>query len=85
MFQYSICDVHLSELIWGISVGILLVFRNKLFFLNSARRQISLVANTKKDLVRIELTFLQEVSIIVSVNMEPRRYFFYPFFAPRHF
>ena len=68
MFQYSICDLHFgimkSELILGISVGILLVFSDKLFFLNSARRQIPLFVNTKKNLVRIELT-LQEVSIIV--------------------
>ena len=67
-FQYSTCDMHFSivksELILGISV-----------FLSSARHQIpyALFANKKKDLVRIELTFLQEVSIIVRVNMKPRR------------
>ena len=42
MFQRSICDMHYdimkSEVIWGISVGILEVFSDKLFFLNSARR-----------------------------------------------
>ena len=48
-------------------------FSNKLFFLNLARSQIRLLANKKKDLVRIELTFLQEVSIIVGANMKPRR------------
>ena len=70
MFQYSICDVHFgimkSELIF---VWILEVFSAKGFFLHSARRQIPLVANKKKDLVWIELTFLQEVSIIVSVKI----------------
>ena len=44
MFQFSIFDMHFgimkSELILGISVGILQVFSDKLFFLNSARRQI---------------------------------------------
>ena len=44
MFQYSICDMHFrimkSELIMGISVGILEVFSDKLLFLNSARHQI---------------------------------------------
>ena len=77
MFQYSICDMHFgimkSELIWGISVGILQVFSVKLFFLNLARRQISLFANVKNDLVRIELTFLLEDSIIVRVNMKSHR------------
>ena len=77
---FDVCDRHYdimkSELIWGISVGILLVFSNKLFFLNSARRQIPLFANKKKDLGRIEQTFLQEVSIIFRVNMKPRAYFF---------
>ena len=42
----------------GIFVGILKVFSDKLFFLNLARRLILLFANKKKDLVRIELTFL---------------------------
>ena len=72
-----------SELILGISVGIFKVFSNKLFFLNSAKRQIPLFAN-KNDLVRIELPFLQEVSIIVRVNMRQRRYFFIHF-TPRLF
>ena len=49
MFQYSICDMHFgimkSELIRGISVGILQVFSNKLFFLKSARSQIPFFAN----------------------------------------
>ena len=54
-------------------------FSDKSFFLGSARRQIPLFANQKKDLVRIELTFLQEVSIIVRVNMKPRRIFFIHF------
>ena len=58
MFQYSICYMHFSimksELIFGISVGILEVFRDKaIFFLNSARRQIPLFAKKKKDLVRL--------------------------------
>ena len=57
MFQYSICDMHFgimkSELIWGISVGIRLVYKDKLFFLNSTRRQIPLFANKRQDLVRI--------------------------------
>ena len=72
MFQYSICDMHFcilkSEVILGISVRILV--SNKLFFLNSARRQILLFVNKKKNLVGIQLTFLQEVSIIVRVNMK---------------
>ena len=71
MFEYSICDMHFgimkSELILGISAGILLVFSDKLSYLNLARRQIQLLANKMKDLVRMELTFLQEVSIIVRV------------------
>ena len=71
MFEYSICDMHFgimkSELIWGISAGILLVFSDKLFYLNLARRQIQSLANKIKDLVRMELTFLQKVSIIVRV------------------
>ena len=75
MFQYSICDMHFSimksDLILGISDKILKVFSAKLFFLNSARSQIPLFANRKKNLVRIELTFLQEVSFIVRVNMKP--------------
>ena len=50
---------------------IFLSFIDKLFFPNKARRQIPLFANKKKDLVRIELTFSQEVSIIVTVNMKP--------------
>ena len=58
-----------SELILGISDGILEVFSDKVFFLNSARRQIPLFTSKKKDLVR----FLQEVSIIVRVNMNPRQ------------
>ena len=53
MFQYLICDMHFgtlkSELILGISYGILSDFSDKLFFLNSARRQIPLFANKKKD------------------------------------
>ena len=61
MFQYSICDMHFgiikSELIMGISVGILEIFSDKLLFLNSARHQIPLFANRKKHLVRIELTY----------------------------
>ena len=61
-----------SELILGFLTEFL-SFSIKLFFLNSARRQIPLFANKKKDLVRIELTFLQEVSIIVRVNLKPRR------------
>ena len=63
----------------GIFVRILKVFSDKLFFLHLARRLILLFANKKKDLVRIELTFLQEVSIIVRVNMKLCRKFFYPF------
>ena len=55
VFQYLICDLHFgimkSELILEISVGILSVFSDKLFFLNSARRQIQLFANKKKDSV----------------------------------
>ena len=82
MFQYSICDWHFgimkSELILGISVGILKFFSDKLFFLNSARRQTSLFVN--KDLIRIELSFLKEVSIIVRVGMKPLRLFFLFFF-----
>ena len=78
MFQYSICDMHFGiikfELIWGIFVEILLAFSDKLLFLNSI--QSPLFANKKKGLVRIELMFLQEVSIIVRVNMKPFWYFF---------
>ena len=52
MFQYSMCDMHLgimkSELILGISVGIPQVFSDKLFFLNSTRRQIPLFANKRR-------------------------------------
>ena len=66
-------DIMKSELFFRIFVAILLVFSDKLFFLNSARHQILLFATKKKDLVRIELTFLQEVSIIVRVNMKLRR------------
>ena len=77
MIQYSICDMHFgilkSELNLGISVGILQVFSDKLFFLNLTRRQFPMFANKKKDLFRIELMFLQEVSIIVRVNMKPFR------------
>ena len=51
-FQYSICDMHFgimkSELILGISVGIG-SFSDKSFFLDLAKRQISLSANKKKD------------------------------------
>ena len=36
----------------------------KLFFLNSARRQIPLFANKKKDLVRIELTFDRKIQLL---------------------
>ena len=71
------------ELILGNSIGILLVFRDKLFFLDSAC-QIPLFAKKKKDLVRIELTFLQELSVIVRVNMKLRRQFL-SIFVPRHF
>ena len=57
MFQYSICDIHFgimkSELNVGISVGILQIFSDKLFFLNSTRRQILMFANKKKDLVKL--------------------------------
>ena len=57
MFQQSICDMHFgimeSELIWGISVGILYVLSDKLFFLNSARRQIPFFANKKKVLTEL--------------------------------
>ena len=60
MFQYSIYDMHFgiikSALIWAISVVILSVFRDKLFLIISARRQIRSLANKNKDLVRIELT-----------------------------
>ena len=59
-----------SELIWGISVGILYFFSDKLIILNSVRRQTSLLAN-KKDIVRIELTLLHEVSVNARVNMKP--------------
>ena len=65
-------------LILEISGEIIEVYSD-IFFLNSARRQIPLFANKKKDLVRIELTFLQEVSIIVRVKMKPRWYFFFHF------
>ena len=51
-------------------------FSDKLFFLNLSRRELPLIANKKKDLVRIELKFLQEVSIIVRLNMKPRLYFY---------
>ena len=56
MFQYSICDMHFgimksAELILGNSVEILEVYSDKLIFLNSARRQIPLFANKKKDVV----------------------------------
>ena len=51
MFQYSICDMHFgikqSELILGISVGILLVFSDKLFFLILARCQMPFFAKKK--------------------------------------
>ena len=77
IIQYSICHMHFgilkSELILGISVGIHSVLSDKLLFLNSARSQIPLFANKKKDLVRIEITFSQKVSTIVRVNMKPRR------------
>ena len=67
-FQYSICDMHFgimkSELILGISVGILKVFSVKLFFLNSARRQTPFFANKKKDLVRLELTFYRKFQLL---------------------
>ena len=59
-----------SELIWGISVGILYFFSDKLIILNSVRRQTSLLAN-KKDIVRIKLTLLHEVSVNARVNMKP--------------
>ena len=53
-FQYSIYDMHLgimksAELILGNSVEILKVYSDKLIFLNSARCQIPLFANKKKD------------------------------------
>ena len=80
-----ILDVRImkSESILGISVGILQVFSDKLFFLISARRQIPLFA-IKKDLVRIELTFYQEVSINVS-EYEVASMNFLSIFDPRHF
>ena len=51
------------------------MFSDQLFFLNSARRQIQLFANKKKDLVRIELMFLQFFTVyyIAIKNMKPRR------------
>ena len=53
MFQYLIYNMHFgimkSELILRISIVIFKVFSNKLFFFNSARRQIPLFANKKKD------------------------------------
>ena len=60
-----------------------LSFSDKLFFLNSARRQIPLFA-IKKDLVRIELTFLQEVLINVS-EYDAALVNFLSIFDPRHF
>ena len=73
MFRYSIiCDMHFdimkSELILGISVRFF-----KFLAINYSSSMIPLFANKKKDLFRIKLTFLQEVSIIVRVNMKPRR------------
>ena len=51
MSQCSICDMYFgimkSELIWEISVGILYVLSDKLFFLNSARHQIRLFVKKK--------------------------------------
>ena len=68
MVQYSICYMHFgimtSELILGISVEIRSVFSVKLIVLNSARRQIPLFANKKKDLVRIELTFYRKFQLL---------------------
>ena len=65
IFQYFICEMHFSimksELILGISIG---SFSDKLFFLNSARRQIPLFANNKKDLVRIELAFYRKFQLL---------------------
>ena len=74
MFQYSIYDMHFgimeSELILGIPDEIIEVFSDKFFFYNSAMRQIPLFANKKKDLVRIELTFLPVRGIsCVSYNI----------------
>ena len=90
MFQYSICDMHFwimkYKLILGISCIIFKVFSDKLFFLNSARHQIPLFANKKKELVRIELTFSQEVLIIVRVNeYEAVSVNFLSVFAPHPF
>ena len=53
MFQYLMCDMYFgimkSELILRISVRIFEVFSDKVFFFNSAKRQILLLANKKKD------------------------------------
>ena len=40
------------------------VFSDKLFFPNSVRRQIPLIANKKKDLVRIELMFYMKFQLL---------------------
>ena len=79
---FDVCDRHYdiikSELILGISVRILLVFSNKLFFLNSARRQIPLFAN-KKDLGRIEQTFFTGSFNYFQSEYEAAWVFFFPF------
>ena len=69
MVQYSICYMHFgiktSELILGISVRTF-IFSIELFFLNSARRQIPLFANKKKDLVRMELNFYRKFQLLLE-------------------
>ena len=57
---------------------------DKLFFLNSARCQILLFANKKKDLVRIELTFYRMFQLL-SESIWSCIGIFLSIFAPRHF